>query len=70
MFLPVILPYSSFFGWTVSFCVIQKSCYAPHSSLVGGVKELWPFLVALFVSLLQFQTCFSLQAVVSVTKDQ
>ena len=36
--------------------------------LVGDVRELWPFLVALFVSLLQSQTRFGLQTIISVTR--
>ena len=33
--------------------------------VVGDVRELWPILVALVVSLLQLQTCFGLQAIIS-----
>ena len=33
--------------------------------LVGDVGELWPFLVALFVSLSQLQTRCGLQAIIS-----
>ena len=35
--------------------------------VVGDVRELCPFLVALVVSVLQLQMCFGLQAIISVT---
>ena len=37
--------------------------------VVGDVRELWPFLMALVVSLLQLQTRFGLQAIISVTNQ-
>ena len=44
--------------------VLQQVLVLVHLACVYTVRELWPFLVALVVSLLQSQTRFGLQALV------